>query len=123
MDLEVTRIEKNDVKNSESRCFNLRPSAQESSITGEKENKPLRINETKGKSELAGSFINSHFRYERIAEKLSLFRDNYEKFIYDLGKLSGFFEEISFEPPSTPDGATMPHWSNNYLPPGDAMAL
>jgi len=79
--------------------------------------------EIKGISGLADRLVNSNLRYERIAEKLSLFRDNYEQFIQILGGLVNFFNEIPVELPSTPDGATMPHWSNNYLPPGDAMAL
>lgn len=67
--------------------------------------------------------VNSCLRHENIAEKLSLFRDKYEKFIRDLGKLTGFFNEIPAEPSSAPDGAIKPHWSNDYLPPGDAIAL
>jgi hypothetical protein len=60
---------------------------------------------------------------EKIAEKLSLFRDNYKQFIEGLGALADFFAKIPTEAPSTPEGATVPYWSNNYLPQGDAIAL
>ncbi len=123
MKLGEAQVEKEIVKDEKDRCFTLHLPAQESPMMGERGNEPLMINEIKDKSGLAGSYVNSHLGHERVAEKLSLFRDNYEQFIRDLGGLVNFFNEIPAEPPSTPDGAIMPHWSNNYLPPSDAIAL
>jgi len=61
--------------------------------------------------------------HEKIAEKLSLFRDKYEQFIQGLGEMASFFDEIPAEPSSTPDRIIKPYWLNNYLLPGDAIAL
>lgn len=83
----------------------------------------LRINDVKHTSGLADSDVKSHLGHEMIAEKLSLFRDRYEQFIQSLGGLTDFFAEIPTEQPLGPDGAMMPHWSNKYLPGGDAIAL
>ena len=65
----------------------------------------------------------SHPQHKRIAEKLSLFRDNYKQFIQRLSALADFFAAIPVEQPSSPEQATAPYWSNNYLPAGDAIAL
>jgi hypothetical protein len=86
-------------------------------------NEPLRINEIKHASALADSDVNSRLGHEMIGEKLSLFRDRYEQFIQSLGGLTNFFAEIPTEQPLGPAGAVIPHWSNKYLPRGDAIAL
>ena len=65
----------------------------------------------------------SHPYHQQIAEKLSLFRDNYKQFIQGLGALGDFFSEIPMERPSNPKEAATPYWSNGYLPAGDAIAL
>jgi hypothetical protein len=97
--------------------------AQESLIIGDKGNKPLRTNGIKETSRLADSDVNFHLGHNKIAEKLSLFRDNYKQFIEDLGALADFFAKIPTQAPTTPEGATVPCWSNKYLPQGDAIAL
>jgi len=102
-------------------CFASGPTR--SLIISDKGNEPLRMNEIKYTSRLADSHVNSHLGHEMIAEKFSLFRDKYEQFIQGLGGLTDFFAKIPAEQPLDPDGAIMPHWSNNYLPPGDAIAL
>jgi hypothetical protein len=61
--------------------------------------------------------------HKQIAEKLSLFCDNYKQFIQGLGSLADFFAEIPMEQPSNPEQAAAPYWSNDYLPTGDAIAL
>lgn len=123
MKLDETQVEKEVVNNEKDRCFALRPPAQESLKIGERGNEPLRINEIKDESGLAENYSNSHLGHGKIAEKLSLFRDKYEQFIQGLGELASFFDEIPAEPSSTPDRAATPHWLNNYLLPGDAIAL
>ncbi len=123
MKLDEAQVEKEIVNDEKDRHSAIHLPAQESPMMNGRENEPLKIKEVKGKSRLADSFINSNLRYERIAEKLSQFRDNYEQFIRDLGGMVNFFNEIPTKPPSTLDGAIMPHWSNNYLPPSDAIAL
>ncbi len=123
MKFEGARTEKDVVKNGGHQNFTLHPLTQESLKINDGGNEPLGINNIKSGSGLKESFVNSRLRHENIAEKLSLFRDRYEKFIHDLGKLSGFFGEIPAEPSSVPDEAKNPYWSNDYLPPGDAMAL
>jgi hypothetical protein len=123
MELDKVQVEKENEYGEKDRCSAVHLTAQEYPMMAQRGNEPLRINEIKDKSVLADSSINSNLRYERIAERLSLFRDNYEQFIQSLGRLVNFFNEIPAEPPTTPDGALMPHWSNNYLSPGDAMAL
>ena len=96
---------------------------QESLIISDKGNNPLRTNGIKETSRLADSDVNSHLGHNKIAEKLSLFRDNYKQFIEDLVALADFFAKIATQAPSTPEGATVPYWSNKYLPQGDAIAL
>ena len=123
MKLDKIQVEKEVTNNQKDRCFSLHLPAQESLIVGNKGNKNLRIDETRDTSGLKDNDINSHLGHERIAEKLSLFRDKYEQFIQDLGELTNFFAEIPTEQPLTQDGAIMPHWSNNYLPQSDAISL
>jgi len=86
MKLDETQAEKEFVNNEKDRCFALRLPAQESLIMGERGNESLRINEINDKFTLADSYVNSHLGHERIAEKLSLFRDKYEQFIQSLGE-------------------------------------
>jgi len=70
-----------------------------------------------------GRDVRSNMGRERIAERLSLFRYNYERFIQSLAALTDFFAEIPSEPVLGSDGTMTPHWSNQYLPQGDAIAL
>ncbi|GAI05571.1 unnamed protein product, partial [marine sediment metagenome] len=88
MKLDKIQVEKEVTNNQKDRCFSLHLPAQESLIVGNKGNKTLRIDETRDTSGLTDNDINSHLGHERIAEKLSLFRDKYEQFIQDLGELS-----------------------------------
>ena len=72
---------------------------------------------------LRARYGHSRPHHKQIAEKLSLFRDNYKRFIQKLGALGDFFAGIPVEPPSNPEQAATPYWSNIYLPAGDAIAL
>lgn len=65
----------------------------------------------------------SRLEHKKIAEKLSLFRENYKDFIKDLSALGDFFSKIPVEEPSGQEQAAVPYWLNTYLPPGDAIAL
>lgn len=67
--------------------------------------------------------VRSNMGREKITEKLSLFRDNYEQFIQSLAVLMDFFSEIPSEPVLSPDETMTPYWSNQYLPQGDAIVL
>jgi len=58
-----------------------------------------------------------------IAAKLNLFRQNYKNLIQGLGTLGEFFSKIPVENPASQGQASVPYWSNGFLPPGDAIAL
>ena len=66
--------------------------------------------------------VQSQPQNKLIAEKLSLFRQNYINFIKDLGVLGEFFSQIPIEEPPGRQ-AISPYWLNQYLPSGDAIAL
>lgn len=65
----------------------------------------------------------SRSHHKKIAEKLSVFRDNYKQLIKKMDPMSDFFSSIAFEQPENPDEASIPYWSNDYLPPADAIPL
>jgi len=86
-------------------------------------NKPYNLQLGRDFYNLKARYGHSCPHHEKIAEKLSLFRDNYRQFIQRLSALGDFFAEIPVEQSSDPEQATTPYWSNNYLPAGDAIAL
>ena len=67
--------------------------------------------------------VQSPPEHKGIAEKLALFRQNYKNFIKDLGILGEFFAKIPRDEPAGEGQASVPYWSNIYLPPGDSIAL
>jgi len=73
--------------------------------------------------EKLGISVQSPPEHKGIAEKLSLFRHNYRNFIEGLGILGEFFSKIPCDEPAGQGQASVPYWSNSYLPPGDAIAL
>jgi hypothetical protein len=61
--------------------------------------------------------------HKGIAAKIALFRQNHKNLIQGLGTLGEFFSKIPLGAPAGPGQASVPFWSNGFLPPGDAIAL
>ncbi len=67
--------------------------------------------------------VQSRPGHPKIAEKLSLFRQNYKNFIGGLGPLSDFFAQIPPDESYVQGNSSVPYWSNDFMPPADSIAL